>query len=136
MQNDLFFYIIVNFLAVNYSFISWLESQLLRQQFLANQLEMVCGNTVFVSFVLFQIPYYLHSFLVPDCNLSFYPPLFSTFAHVFPLSIFYFTHMSFPSGPLSLAVTCLGKRKHYFNGVVCGGKYTCRAENLAIKCNL
>lgn len=90
----------------------------------------------FVSSVLLHIPYYLHSFLVSDCNLSFYLPPLNTLAHVFPLSIFCFTHMSFPSWPLNLAVMCLGKRKYSFNSVACGGKHTCRTENFVIKCNL
>lgn len=56
MQNNVvlsIFHIISTFLAVNNSLISWFESQLLRQQFLANQLEMVYVNTV-LSFVLLE----------------------------------------------------------------------------------
>lgn len=56
MQNNVLiaiFNIISTFLAVNNSLISWFESQLLRQQFLANQLEMVYVNTV-LSFVLLE----------------------------------------------------------------------------------
>lgn len=54
MQNNVFFYIIVTFLAVNYSFIAWLESQVLRPQFLANQLEMVYGNSALFLLYFFK----------------------------------------------------------------------------------
>lgn len=71
-----------------FSFILWFESQLVRQQFLTNQLEMLCVNIVhcFFSTHFFLISFYcLYSYfwsLIVICNFYLLP--FNIFALFFP----------------------------------------------------
>lgn len=140
MQNNvvlLIFNIISTFLAVNNSLISWFESQLLRQQFLANQLEMVYVNTV-LSFVL------LVFFSLSDCTylFCFHSPivichfisLHSTHLPIFISFHFmlYPHHLSFLMRKFRYA--CLGKKEVFFKRVSCARKYTFRVESFVI-CN-
>lgn len=85
-----------------FSFISWFESQLVRQQFLTNHLEMLCVNIVhcfFSTLFFFLISFYcLYSFfwsLIVICNFYllpfnifalFFPP--TSVSHFYPLAFF------------------------------------------------
>lgn len=125
-----------------FSFILWFESQLVRQQFLTNQLEMLCVNIVhcFFSTHFFLISFY--------CLYSYFWSLiviFISFHSTFLL--FFFPLLPFPTFiPLFFCITepkfrytCLGKRTFYFKGFSrYTGNYTCIVENLSfvISCNI